>query len=117
MSQEQVMEQLKLLLPAIGSILTMLGIMTPAEYASWATAILGAIGPMFILGGMIWGVVDKTRASLIRKVDVIAKDPTSAVLGIVTTNNAEGRDLSASMDGNTTVTAGTPAAASMARAA
>lgn len=107
MSQEQVMEQLKLLLPAIGGILTMAGILTPAESAMWTTKIMAAAGPLMILGGMIWGLIDKTRESLVKKVDVLAKDPTSPVVGVIVSASAEGKELAAAIPGNTTVPAGT----------
>lgn len=113
-SQEQVLEQLKLLLPAIGGLLTMMGILTPAESARWITQILAVAGPLMILGGMVWGVLDKRQASLVAKVDTLAKDPNSPVKGVIVTNSPAGQDLANSMPGNTTVEAGTAQATTMA---
>lgn len=116
-SQEQIMEQLKLLLPAIGGVLTMIGVLTPAESAHWITTIMNAVGPLLILGGMIWGVLDKRQSSLVAKVDALAKDPNSPVQAVLTTNTPEGRALAAEIPGATTVPAGTIDAANLARAA
>ena len=113
-AQEQILEQLKLLLPAIGGLLTMMGLLTPAESAKWITTIMNAAGPMMILGGMIWGVLDKRQKSLVAKVDALAKDQNSPVIGVIVSPTVAGKELANSLPGNTTVPAGTVQASELA---
>ncbi len=112
--REQILEQLKLLLPAVGGLLTMLGIMTPAESAKWITSIMNAAGPAMILGGMIWGALDKRQSSLVAKVDALAKSPDSPVVGVIVSPTVAGKELANSLPGNTTVPAGTVQASELA---
>ncbi len=113
-SKEQILEQLKLLLPAIGGILVMAGIMTPADSAKWIAAIMSAAGPMMILGGMVWGVLDKRQSSLVSKVDVLAKDKDSPVVGVIVSNTVAGKELAETVGSNTTVPAGSAQASRIA---
>lgn len=72
------------------------------------TATQVAIG--VAIGGVmegIWQQLVKTDAAKVAMVDAIAKDPASPVQAVITTNTIAGRDLAASLPGNTTVIAGT----------
>lgn len=55
-----------------------------------------------------------TQSSAVAVVDKMAKDPTSPVAGVITTNTPAGRALSDSIPGTTTVPAGSPAASKIA---
>lgn len=67
-SQDQVVAQLRLLLPALGSMAIMLGIMSPDLVGKWTTLILTAIGPAMIIGGMIWSLIANSKKSIITSV-------------------------------------------------
>lgn len=54
-----------------------------------------------------WGLVTHTQANAVAVVDTIAKQPDSPVKAVVTERTQEGRDLAATLPGNTTVVAGT----------
>lgn len=109
-SQEQLLAQLRILLAAIGAILTTLGVVTGAEWDSWVTMIFLYAGPGMMILGVVWSFVTNTRASLVKKVDDLAKDPTTPVVGVVVANTPEGRELAASIPGNTTVVVEQPLA-------
>lgn len=115
MTQEQWMGLLRQILPVLGTLAVSLGVLTPDQVGRGSAFILTIAGPMMIIASAVWSIIDKSDTSLIAKVDVIAKDPTSPVQGIVTANTPEGRDLAEKIEGNTTVQAGTQAAATLAR--
>mgnify|MGYP001612760081 FL=1 len=117
MSQEQVLGQLRQILPVIGTILVSLGVMKPETVGNLTSTILVIAGPIMIIVSSVWSLVDKTKASMVSKVDAMAKDPTSPVLGVIVAPTAEGRDLANSLPGMTTVPAGTVAADNIAKAA
>lgn len=114
-SQEQVLGLLRQILPIIGTLLVSLGLMKPETVGNFTSTILTIAGPVMIVISAIWSLIDKTKTSMVAKVDAMAKDPTSPVVGIITTNTPEGKDLANSMPGSTTVVAGTIAAAEVAK--
>jgi len=61
-----------------------------------------------------WGLFVHTQANAVTVVDTIAKQPNSPVKAVVVEPTAEGKALADAMPGNTTVVAGTVAAAQMA---
>lgn len=62
----------------------------------------------------IWGLATHTQTNAVAVVDTIAKKPDSPVKAVVTESTPAGRDLAAAMPGNTTVVAGSQAAAAVA---
>ena|SRR3990170_8071528 len=115
-SQEQILGQLRQILPILGTLAVSFGLMKPEVAGDTVAAILNLTGAAMVVGSMVWSLVDKTRASLVRKVDAIAKEPDSPVKVVITTNTPEGVALAKSMPGNTTMPAGTLDATSAARA-
>lgn len=61
-----------------------------------------------------WGLVAHTQKNAVAVVDDIAKQPGSSVKAVVTESTPAGQALAASMPGNTTVVAGSQAAAAVA---
>lgn len=116
MSQEQLLGLLRQVLPIVGTLLVSLGFMKPETFSAWTATIMTIAGPLMIIWSAVWSLIDKTRDSMIAKADVIAKDPTSPLKALVMTNTVEGREITNSTPGNTTVTAGTPEAAAVVRA-
>jgi hypothetical protein len=60
-STDQIAAQLRLLLPALGAVLTTFGLTKEASYTT--TALLVA-GPLSILIGMVWSLIANTRKSI-----------------------------------------------------
>lgn len=79
--------------------------------------VIPIVGALMAIGGWAWGVQSNSTPALVAKVDAIAKEPDSPVQAIITTATPEGVALAKSIDGNTTVSAGSIGAASMAKAA
>ena len=115
MSQEQILGQLRQILPVVGTILVSLGVMKPETVGNLTSTILVIAGPIMIIVSAVWSLIDKTKTSMVAKVDAMAKDPTSPVLGVIMAPTAEGKDLAASIPGSTTVVAGTSAANDMSK--
>ncbi len=65
----------------------------------------------------VWGMFTHTEKNAVAVVDTIAKQPDSAVKGVLTEPTPAGRELAEAMPGSTTVVAGTPAAANISKAA
>lgn len=76
--------------------------------------VIPTIGFLMAIIGWLWGVSDNTQTAIVGKVDTMAKDPTSAVQGVVTTATPEGHALADSLPGSTVAAAGTPAATAIA---
>lgn len=114
MNQEQAKSAARTILAVIGGFIVHAGwIKADALTALLSNeALLGGIGS---LGILIWGLIAHTQANAVAVVDTIAKDPASAVKGIVTTNSAEGVALSQSLPGGETVPAGSSQAAQIAK--
>jgi hypothetical protein len=79
-------------------------------YATSGTLELAG-GVLVSLAPLIWGLVTHTEANAVTVVDTIAKQPDSPVKAVVMEPTMAGRDLAASIPGDTTVVAGTVAAA------
>lgn len=114
-SQEQLLAQLRILLGAIGTLLTTLGFVSADTWGVWTNIIFLSAGPLMLLGGIIWSLISNTQKSLVGKVDTIAKEPNSPVAGVIMTPTIAGRELADSIEGTTSVVAGTPAAATLAK--
>lgn len=117
MSQEQIMGLLRQILPVLGTLLVSLGVVKQGTWDSFFTLILTIAGPLMIVASAVWSTVDKTQAALVAKVDALAKEPASPVLGVVMANNIEGRELAESLPGKTTVVAGSNEAVNLVRTA
>jgi hypothetical protein len=79
-------------------------------YASSGTLELAG-GVLVSLAPLIWGLFTHTEAHAVEVVDTIAKQPDSPVKAVVMEPTTAGRDIAASIPGDTTVVAGTQAAA------
>jgi hypothetical protein len=71
-------------------------------------------GVVVSLAPLIWGMFVHTQQNAVAVVDEIAKQVDSPVKAVLTEPTQEGRDLAAAMPGNTTVVAGSSAAAAKA---
>ena len=69
-----------------------------------------SLAASLIVGG--WGLMVHTQKNAVAVVDTIAKQPDSPVKAVVMEPTVEGKALADAMPGNTTVVAGTVAAAS-----
>ena len=67
------------------------------------------------IASLVWGMFTHTQTNAVAVVDTIAKQPDSPVKAVVVEPTAEGKALAETMPGNTTVVAGTVAAASVAK--
>lgn len=94
-----------------------------AAWSGWFSAeqVVGALNsPLFLsvassLVMLVWGLFSHTQTNVVAVVTEIAKDPESAVKGVITTNSVEGAVLAKSIDGPV-VSAGTSAATELAKA-
>ena len=114
-SQEQLMGQLRQILPVLGTLAVSFGLLKTEDVGNVIAIILNVTGAGMVIGSMAWSAYSNTRASMVAKVDAIAKEPSSPVVAVITTNTIEGRKLANSMPGTTTVPAGTLEAAKAAR--
>jgi putative heme iron utilization protein len=73
-----------------------------------------ASGVVLSLVPLAWSMFVHTQTNAVAVVDAIAKQPNSAVKAVVTESTVAGRELAESMPGNTTVVAGSSAAAAVA---
>jgi hypothetical protein len=83
-------------------------------YASSGTLEL-ASGVIISLVPLIWGLFTHTQTNAVAVVDTIAKQPDTPVKAVILEPTAAGRDIAASISGDTTVVAGTQAAATAAK--
>lgn len=114
MTQEQIKNLIQQLVTAAGSLLTLTGVMSASEVGTWTAAIMAVVGPAMVLGGLIYGAWTNSQKGLVQAVDHLAKDPSSPVAGVIVTPTKEGKELAASIPGNTTVPAGTMEASNIA---
>lgn len=63
-SQDQVMAQLRLVIPAVGTIVTAVGIAKPDAVGSTVAALMTAVGPISYLVTALWSLVANSRASI-----------------------------------------------------
>lgn len=68
MTQDQVLGQLRQLMPAIGWILIATGKVNPAEWASFIDVMIPAAGAAFVLGSAAWALLANSKASIIKSV-------------------------------------------------
>lgn len=64
-SQDQMVAQLRILIPALGAIASTTGILTHEQVGSVVSNALIAVGPLMYLAGAIWSLVANTRASIL----------------------------------------------------
>jgi hypothetical protein len=62
-SQEQVMAQLRIIIPALGTIVTAFGV-TSAAAGSYTQIALASVGPISYIIIAIWSMIANTRASI-----------------------------------------------------
>ena len=75
-------------------------------------------GGIFVMAApLVWSMFVHTEATAVAVVDALAKQPDSPVKAVVTEPTEAGRDLAASLPGNTTVVAGSTSATTLAKAA
>lgn len=104
MNIEQVKSAVRWLIATFGPTIVAHG------YAS--TSSLEMVGGAIIsLTPLIWGLVTHTQANAVAVVDTIAKQPDSPVKAVITEATKEGQELALALPGNTTVVAGSVAAA------
>ena len=83
-------------------------------YATSGTLELAG-GVLVSLAPLIWGMFVHTETNAVAVVDTIAKQPDSPGKAVVMEPTTAGRDIAASIPGDTTVVAGTVAAATAAK--
>ena len=76
-SQDQVMAQLRLIIPALGTIVSAFGV-TQAQVGSATQIALGMVGPIAYAIVAIWSLVANSETSKIKSVQNIATGPASA---------------------------------------
>lgn len=64
-SQDQVMGQLRIIIPALGTIVTALGV-SQAEAGSYVQIGLASVGPISYLVVAVWSLVANSRASIMK---------------------------------------------------
>jgi hypothetical protein len=99
---DQLDGQLRNLLQALGAILTTIGVLKPGIADTWIPVILQIIGPLSMVGGIVWAYLVNRPSSI-----AAAADKLPGVAGVVTTNTPEGRALADSVPSRTVATAGT----------
>ena len=63
-SQDQIMGQLRIIIPAVGTIITAVGLAKPSAVGDTVAALLTAVGPIAYLITAIWSLVANSRASI-----------------------------------------------------
>ncbi len=76
LNQDQVMGQLRQILPAIGWVLILTGKITPEHWGEFMSVVPPAIGGLMVLGSAGWALIANTRNSLMKS---IAKMPETEV--------------------------------------
>jgi hypothetical protein len=104
MDQEQRLGLLRDFLKVLGSALVANGVISQPDWTTWT-------GLVVMLAPIGWSIYERTRARMTAKVDALP-----GVAGVVTTNNAEGHDLAQAVPSETVVSAGSNAAAALAKA-
>lgn len=66
MSNDQITGQLRQLLPILGSIAVALGWIAPDKASAIVTNILAVVGPLMVLGGIIWTGFANTEKALVQ---------------------------------------------------
>lgn len=68
MTQDQVLGQVRQILPAIGWVLIFTGKISPETWGAFMAVVPQALGATFILGSAGWALFSTTRASLMKNV-------------------------------------------------
>ena len=63
-SQDQVMGQLRIIIPALGTIVTAFGV-TSAQVGSWTQIALAMVGPISYFVVAIWSLIANSRSSIL----------------------------------------------------
>lgn len=63
-TQDQVMGQLRTIIPAIGTIVSAVGIASPDKVGTTVAAIMTAVGPISYLIVAVWSFIANSRASI-----------------------------------------------------
>jgi len=106
-NSEQMKSAVRWLLTSIGTVTGLYGTVSESLVVTIA-------GVATLLLPLIWGWLTHTQTNAVAVVTNIAKDPTSPVKGIVTTNNPAGIELALSIPGSQIAAAGTNEAERMA---
>jgi hypothetical protein len=76
-SQDQLMGQLRVIIPALGTIVTAVGV-SSISVDHWTGIALAAVGPIAYVASAVWSLFANTQASKIQSVQAIATGPKSA---------------------------------------
>lgn len=63
-TQDQVMGQLRLLIPAVGMIVSAVGIAAPDKVSVVVSQLMICVGPLVLIGTSIWSLFANSRASI-----------------------------------------------------
>lgn len=114
MNQEQVKSAIRSLITTFGGIIAGWFAAKGWFTIDQVTSVLNSPTTISILASVaagIWGLVAHTQTNAVAVVDNIAKQPGSPVKAVITRSTEAGQELAAAMPGNTTVVAGSQAAA------
>jgi hypothetical protein len=114
MNRQQILSLVRDLLKIVGVGLASKGAVSADAWDVWTTVIVEVVGCGLIVGPIIWSQFTHTQSNAVAVVDAIAKEPMSAVKGVILEPTAAGRELAASIPGSTAVVAGTHEAAAIA---
>lgn len=117
MNQEQVKSAIRSLITTFGGVIAGWFAAKGWFTIDQVTSVLNSPTTISILASIAagaWGLVAHTQKNAVAVVDTIAKQPDSPVKAVVTEPTDAGRALADALPGNTTVVAGTTAAAAKA---
>lgn len=63
-TQDQVMGQLRVIIPALGTIVSAVGIATPDKVGTTVAALMTSVGPISYVVVSIWSLIANSRASI-----------------------------------------------------
>ncbi len=63
-TQDQIMGQLRIIIPAIGTIVTAIGV-SSTSVDHWTGIILAAVGPIAYVATAVWSLIANSRASIL----------------------------------------------------
>lgn len=65
MTQDQITGLLRQLLPVFGGIAIALGWLTADQVGKWTGILLQAVGPMSVIGGIVWSLLANSKTAII----------------------------------------------------
>lgn len=68
MTEQAKLDMIRQVLQAIGSVLTVLGILSPEAVAQWINTIMLIAGPLMMVAVMAWGLLTNKESSVISQV-------------------------------------------------